>query len=164
MNLSAQAARLFERLVEHNERVVFAESCTAGLIAATLAEVPGVSEFLCGSAVTYREATKQAWLGVSADDLAKHTAVSEPVAQQMALGVLAQTPEAHIAASVTGHLGPSAPPGFDGVVYIALARRTSAGPTIVSVTRHQLRETMRRERQQEAASMVIRLVVELLDG
>ena len=102
MNPSAEALRLVERLAENNVRVVFAESCTGGLVAATLAEVPGVSEFLCGSAVTYREDTKCEWLGVSADDIARHSAVSESVAGQMAIGVLERTPEADLAASITG--------------------------------------------------------------
>ena len=155
MNPSAEALRLVEQLAERNQRVVFAESCTGGLVAATLAQVPGVSEVLCGSAVTYREATKSAWLGVSADDLSQYSAVSEPVARQMALGALEHTPEADLAASVTGHLGPDAPPELDGIIYIALAQRADSKPNIVSVTRHQLSETTRVVRQQEAACLVI---------
>ena len=154
------ATQLAKTLAEHNLRVVFSESCTAGLVAASLARVPGVSEVLCGSAVTYREATKQQWLGVSSDDLQNSSAVSEPVARQMALGVLERTPEADIAASITGHLGPNAPTEVDGVVLIGLVRRVAEKAGTVSVTRHALIQKDRVARQQEAAELVLRLVTD----
>ena len=47
-------------------RIVFAESCTGGLVAATLA-IPGISDSLCGSAVVYRLDTKTRWLGIPGD-------------------------------------------------------------------------------------------------
>ena len=160
MDAYDEAVRLSELLAAIGQRVVFAESCTGGLVAATLAQVPGISEFLCGSAVAYREATKCAWLGLSADDLAKDTAVSEPVARQMVLGVLERTPEADLAASITGHLGPDAPAEVDGVVYIGLARRAGGKTVLVSVTRHQLAHSGRIARQQEAVGLVLQCVID----
>ena len=123
------AEQLAEQLRRSGRRVVFAESCTAGLVTAALARIPGISEHVCGSAVVYRNATKTAWLGVSAEALADESIgpVSEQVAAAMADGVLARTPEADLAVSVTGHLGPDAPAHLDGVIYVGIARREGAG-------------------------------------
>lgn len=114
-------------LVERGERVVFAESCTAGLIAATLGGIPGISSSLCGSAVTYRPDTKRKWLGVKKETIKKFTTESREVVKEMALGVLRQTPEANWGVAVVGHLGPDAPSEKDGLVYFCVARRTKKG-------------------------------------
>lgn len=157
------AKQLVRRLAETGTRVVFAESCTGGLIAAELAKIPGVSEFLCGSAVTYRSDTKVQWLGVSSDDIQQHTAVSRPVALQMASGVLARTPEASMSASITGHLGPDAPPEFDGVIFVAIATRNRDGSLGEECARYQLAGSERLERQREAAELVLRAVLDKVD-
>lgn len=138
-------------------KLVLAESCTAGLAAASLAAVPGMSRFLCGSAVVYREPTKIAWLGVTEEDLAEHTAVSDLVAREMAIGVLANTPEADLALSVTGHLGPGAPAEQDGVIFLGHARRdrTGAGDSAATARQVRLVETGRVERQHEATLLVL---------
>lgn len=125
--------RLAQLLAEHQLKVVFAESCTAGLASATLARVPGISNHHCGGMVVYRNATKRQYLGISARLLAQHDAVSERIAREMAQRVLWLTPEADYAAAVTGHLGPHAPKGQDGLVYIAIARRAKrSGCTVDS--------------------------------
>jgi PncC family amidohydrolase len=155
VQLQQQADELARLLSQRRVRVVFAESCTAGLVSATLARVPGISDWHCGSAVTYRTDTKRQWLDVSAEDLRQFTAVSEPVAAQMAVGVLARTPEADYAASVTGHLGPDAPEELDGVIYIGIAGRAAGKPQNASVCRYQLQSTERVLRQQEAAALTL---------
>ena len=157
------AAQLAERLSERQLRVVFAESCTGGLVSAEMARVPGISEWLCGSAVTYRCATKSEWLDVSSADMESHTAVSEIVASQMAEGVLAKTSEAGLAISITGHLGPNAPQGFDGLVFVGVARLAPEGGADVHVQRHILKETSRIERQSEAALLVIQAALSALE-
>jgi nicotinamide-nucleotide amidase len=159
MNILNAANQLTSALAANQQRVVFAESCTGGLVAAMLAQVPGVSAVLCGSAVTYREATKEAWLGVSPDDLARYTAESEIIAEQMAIGVLQQTPEADLAASVTGHLGPDAPADVDGTVFVGIARRIEGQPVLDCVSRYTLAETERIARQHEAAKLVLERVL-----
>ena len=141
---------------------MLAESCTGGLVSAELAKVPGVSEWLCGSAVTYRCDTKVEWIGVKSEDIEQHTAVSKEVAGQMAQGVLRKTPEASLSASVTGHLGPDAPEGFDGLVFIAVAARMGSNIATVGVTRRQLQAGEREKRQAEAATMVLQLLLEEL--
>ena len=162
MTLQEIAAALAKELKEKNVRVVLAESCTAGLAAATLAQTPGVSEHFCGSAVVYREATKQAWLRVSESDLGAFSAVSEPVARQMAHGVLRNTPEADLAAAVTGHLGPDAPPDLDGVVYIAVVGRDGPRIALAEVTQRRLASTSRTDRQAEAAGWLLAALREKL--
>ncbi|TWU07353.1 Nicotinamide-nucleotide amidohydrolase PncC [Symmachiella macrocystis] len=146
---------LARTLADRQLRVVFAESCTAGLAAATLASVPGISAYLCGSAVTYRERTKQDWLRVSAEDLARFTAVSEPVVRQMAIGVLENTVEADVSAAITGHLGPDAPAEQDGVVYVAVAQRQQQTVHVTSVQRVVLESSTRGERQREATGVLL---------
>ena len=121
--LTQAAERLAGLLRQTNQRIVFAESCTGGLVSAALTRIAGISEFLCGSAVVYRLQTKSKWLGVSPDILEKPGPVSRAVAAAMAEGVLRKTPEAGIAASVTGHLGPDAPRNQDGLIYVAVALR-----------------------------------------
>ena len=155
MGLMQNAKRLGELLAAKDVRVVMAESCTAGLASAALARLPGISQWHCGSAVTYREPTKSAWLDVSPSDLQQYSAVSQPVAEQMALGVLAKTPEASYSASVTGHLGPAAPPDLDGVVFVAVAARINGGIQLIEVRQVRLAKQSRRQRQKEAAAILL---------
>lgn len=162
MSVNAHASRLADELKRRNLRAVFAESCTAGLAAAMLAEVPGISEFFCGSAVTYREATKRQWLEVSPQDLEQYTAVSEPVARQMAIGALKHTPEADVATAITGHLGPDAPAELDGVVFIAVAYRGSGGTVVRKVQRAILAADERTDRQREAAELLLATLADTL--
>ena len=139
MSLLAAARRVAKLLAALDRKVAFAESCTAGLVSASLARVPGISAYHCGGVVTYRNETKTAYLGISPQLLDRHGPVSEVVAQRMAEGVLKQTPEAWCAASVTGHLGPHAPPDLDGVVFIGLAHRaTHRGRTQIVSTVEKL--------------------------
>ena len=130
-DLVYEIAQLLKRL---ETRIVFAESCTGGLVSAALARVPGISEHLCGSAVVYRLDTKTRWLDVPNRLLLDPGPVSEPVARAMALGALRRTPEAHLAAAITGHLGPNAPVEQDGKIFIAITRREMTLPDNVTVT------------------------------
>jgi PncC family amidohydrolase len=164
-SLDAVAGELAARLIKLNHRVVFAESCTGGCVSAAMARVPGISEFLCGSAVTYRNRTKSDWLGVDENLLSEFGAVSEPVTRQMAVKVLAMTPEAHWGASVTGHLGPGSPDGLDGVVFTSVARRFDGGNIVVVQSRtHRLASSSRAIRQHESATRVLRDLCQLLCG
>src|SRR5688500_6750570 len=101
-SLDEIARRVAEELARRRLRLVLAESCTAGLISATLAKTPGISEWLCGSAVVYRNATKIAWLGVPATVMEDPGSgpVSPQCAEAMARGALDQTPEAQLSLSI----------------------------------------------------------------
>ena len=157
-NHHSVAQRLVEELARQNLKIVLAESCTGGMAAALLAGVPGVSNYLCGSAVTYRVDTKSQWLGVSADFIEAHTAESPETSLAMAIGILERTPEAEIAAAITGHLGPGAPPEKDGVVHIGIASRTGEGQKTAWES-FTLESTGRVQRQQEAVEAMLSYVL-----
>lgn len=155
-------SRVAALLRAKEQRVVMAESCTAGWVSAMLSAVPGISAYLCGSLVTYREASKQAWLGVEERVLHDHTAVSSLVTRQMAEGALLRTPEATWALAVTGHVGPDAPPQLDGVCFIAIARRKSQSAPQVDERRLELASHDRTDRQKEAARELLSRFADLL--
>jgi len=136
--LAALASSVVKQLRAQNVRLVLAESCTGGLAAALLARIPGVSEFLCGSAVVYQVETKAQWLRVSRRLLRDPGPVSAEVASAMAAGALRSTPHADVAAAVTGHLGPGAPPSQDGLVFLAFAWRLAGNSPRVAVKKLDL--------------------------
>lgn len=117
------ATQLKTRLQAADKRLVLAESCTGGLIAATLAGVPGISAVLAGSLVVYQVDSKRCWLQLDPNLLEIHDVVSQPVSQAMAEGAIRQTPHANLALAVTGHLGPQAPTELDGTAWCAICLR-----------------------------------------
>ncbi len=82
-----------------------AESCTGGLLGGRLTSVPGSSDYFRGGFVTYTNEMKQEMLGIDADLIERHTAVSEPVARAMADAARART-RSDYALSITGYAGP----------------------------------------------------------
>jgi nicotinamide-nucleotide amidase len=107
-----------------------AESCTGGLIAATLTAIAGSSDVVDRGFVTYANEAKTEMLGVPADLIASVGAVSEPVAAAMASGAIEHS-RATIAVSVTGVAGPGggSPEKPVGLVCFGLARRGAAART-----------------------------------
>ncbi len=124
-DIVAAAKDLLAICKEKNLLIATAESCTAGLIAGTLTEIPGVSSILDRGYVTYSNEAKHEMLGVSRDILKTHGAVSAQTAQAMARGVLGHS-RVHLAVSVTGIAGPDggSPEKPVGLVYFAAASRT----------------------------------------
>lgn len=106
--LVATARQLGHDLEAVGGWVTTAESCTGGLIARALTETAGSSVWFDRGVVTYSNASKQALLGVLAETLDRHGAVSEPVAAEMAEGALRPMPRDRLvlALSVTGIAGP----------------------------------------------------------
>jgi nicotinamide-nucleotide amidase len=125
--LRDEAARLLEACRKAGVRIATAESCTGGLIAALLTEIAGSSDVVERGFVTYSNEAKIESLGVPADLIAAHGAVSEPVARTMAEGALAHA-RADIAVSVTGVAGPGGGSAAKpvGLVYLAAARKGRA--------------------------------------
>lgn len=123
---------LVDWLTRLGQTVATAESCTGGLIAHTLTNVPGSSTVFPRGYVTYANEAKSDLLGVPAELLATHGAVSEPVATAMAEGCLAASGADH-AIAVTGIAGPGGGSAEKpvGTVFIALASRRHDLPTIV---------------------------------
>lgn len=103
-------------------KLATAESCTGGLIAAILTDIPGASEVLERGVITYSNASKSELLGIPAPLIARHGAVSAEVAEAMVLGVLAHAP-VELALAVTGIAGPggATPTKPVGLVFLAAA-------------------------------------------
>lgn len=117
--LTTEVARLLQA---RNRMLSTAESCTGGMIAAACTELPGSSLWFERGFVSYSNAAKTDLLGVPADLIAAHGAVSEAVARAMALGALSHS-QAQVAVAVTGVAGPSggSPDKPVGTVWLAWA-------------------------------------------
>ncbi len=101
--------------------IATAESCTGGLVSAALTDIPGSSDVFDRGFVTYSYPAKTAMLGVPADLLTAHGAVSEPVARAMAEGALAAS-GAQLAVAITGVAGPGGSEAKpEGLVWFATA-------------------------------------------
>jgi nicotinamide-nucleotide amidase len=146
------ADRLMRELAERHERFVFsrdgstideqvagllrerrsvglAESCTAGLLAARLAEPPGASQYLLGGVVAYSNEAKIELLGVPAELIEAHGAVSPEVAEAMADGALARF-ESDIGVGITGIAGPDGGTEEKPVGYVCVCVKLAGGPAI----------------------------------
>ncbi len=133
------AKRLLDICKRKNLTVATAESCTAGLVAGTLTEVPGTSSILDRGFVTYSNQAKQDMVGVSAATLKAHGAVSRETAEDMARGALAHAP-VDLAVSVTGIAGPDGGSAEKpvGLVHFAAASRSGqAGPCREALRRYR---------------------------
>ena len=121
LELAAAAEDLLARYRRAGLRIVTAESCTGGLIAACLTEVPGSSDVVERGFVTYSNEAKQELLGVPEELLRRKGAVSAEVAEAMAAGALARS-RAEVAVSVTGIAGPGGATETKpvGLVYLGL--------------------------------------------
>ena len=108
-------------------KIATAESCTGGLLAALLTEIPGSSNVFERGFVTYSNRAKEEILGIPGDVLADYGAVSEPVARMMAEGTFAAS-RANITVGITGVAGPGGgtPMKPVGTVHIAVARENRA--------------------------------------
>jgi len=128
MSPTTLAKAIVERACKQKIIIVLAESCTGGLIASALTDIPGSSAVLDRGFVTYSNDAKIDLLGVSDKTLADHGAVSAETAIAMTAGALAATPRAALAASVTGIAGPGggSPDKPVGLVHFSCQRRGNA--------------------------------------
>lgn len=122
--LEQAAKQVLEQAVARKLTLATAESCTAGALAQVLANAPGAGDNFHGGFVVYTKQNKTATLGVPAELIARHSAVSSEVAKAMAQGALEHCP-ADLAVAITGVAGPE--PDEDGnpvgLVHIAVAGR-----------------------------------------
>jgi PncC family amidohydrolase len=132
-NPTALAQRLVVELTARSHWLAVAESCTGGLLAAAVTDVPGASAVFYGGVVSYANAAKEGWLGVAPRLLATHGAVSDEVATAMVQGLLS-VPMVDLACAITGIAGPSGGTGSKpvGTVFIAVGDRDG-----VEAVRHQ---------------------------
>jgi PncC family amidohydrolase len=158
-----QVARNLARLLtRYEKRIVLAESCTAGLISAVIAQTPGISKWLCGSAVTYQSETKSAWLGLDQCWIEKYSGVSVEITRDMALAVLKKTQQADFAVAITGHLERGADPS-GCQVFVAIAERRIDDMACVFVGQHKLEGASRVARQWQAARFALHAAVDNLN-
>jgi nicotinamide-nucleotide amidase len=102
-------------------RIATAESCTGGLVSAALTDVAGSSDVFDRGFVVYSNAAKVSLLGVPADLITEHGAVSDPVARAMAAGAIKGS-DADLAIAVTGVAGPGGTDAKpEGLVWFAVA-------------------------------------------
>jgi nicotinamide-nucleotide amidase len=119
-----RATRVLELACEKETYLATAESCTGGLLAALLTDVPGCSHIFERGFVVYSDDAKCDLLGIARSKVENCGAVSEEVAREMALGALRHS-EAHVALSITGYAGPPGrdQEGEEGLVHFVVARR-----------------------------------------
>jgi nicotinamide-nucleotide amidase len=124
VSTSALARSLLDLCRSRKLMIATAESCTGGLVAAALTEIPGSSDVIDRGFVTYSNEAKRAMLGVEASTLQTFGAVSKETAIQMAVGALERA-DVDLAVSITGIAGPGgATPGKPvGLVHFACAAR-----------------------------------------
>lgn len=103
--LEQAGVRLGKLLQEQGRTIATAESCTGGWVAKVLTDRAGSSAYVMAGLVTYSNGAKQALLGVSADTLEQHGAVSEPVVRQMVAGAV-QAAGVDVAVAISGVAGP----------------------------------------------------------
>ena len=140
-------------------RIATAESCTGGLLVARLTDLPGASDYVTGAVVSYSNTAKADLLGVDPALIAEHGAVSEPVAEAMALGALRRF-AADTAVAITGIAGPGgATPGKPvGTVCfcVALGPPDQAGLMLTRTTRLPGERADVRERSTTVAMHLLR--------
>lgn len=144
---------LLKKAAEKSVSFGFAESCTGGLISASVAALPGVSHFFMGSVIAYSNDVKHRLLNVSKNDLQNYGAVSEEVALAMANGARVQL-NVDWAVSVTGIAGPDggSPQKPVGTVCFAVC-----GPEFAK-TQKMLFEGSRQEIQKQSAVFALDLL------
>ena len=132
--LKSRAQEIVKLARERKMTLATVESCTAGTLAHLLSQPEGASDVLHGGFIVYTKENKTAAVGVPAELIKKHTAVSAQVAHAMATGGLERCP-ATIVAAITGVAGPERDEDGNpvGLVYVAAAARDGR----VKVARHE---------------------------
>lgn len=153
------AEKLVGYLKEHGLQIAVAESCTGGLLASALVDVPGASQVFEEGFVTYSDYAKRKNLGVTAETLENYTAVSCPTAEEMAEGLMKKT-RVGVTVATTGYAGPE--PGEDGTpagtVYIGVCYKEHAQGY------HLRLEGSRNEVRSKAVEEALSLVMETLQS
>ena len=126
MELQPLAEDLVTQLAKQKQSLTTVESCTGGLVFATMTDITGASAVMERGFITYSNDAKQHLVGVQETTLKAHGAVSEQVAREMATGGCERSSDGAISVALTGIAGPGG--GSDakpvGLVYIAIADST----------------------------------------
>jgi nicotinamide-nucleotide amidase len=154
-DLRDRAAGLVKVYSERKLKIATAESCTGGLVAALLTEIPGSSAVVERGFVTYSNEAKTELIEVPAELIASHGAVSEPVARAMAEGAL-KFSRADVAVAITGIAGPggATPTKPVGLVHFGLARKGAETRHLERRYGDLGRETVRRRAVEDALALL----------
>ncbi len=160
LSQTALAEKLVLLAREKNITFGAAESCTGGLISATVTDISGASAVFWGGIVSYDNSIKEKLLGVKSETLATVGAVSPETAEQMAMGAV-RALSVDFAVSVTGIAGPGGgtPTKPVGLVYVATASKNG----VISVKENHFdgnREEVREQTVETALSMLISAIEE----
>ncbi|QRM27421.1 CinA family protein [Microvirga sp. VF16] len=153
--MTNRAAALLDAYKGKGLKIATAESCTGGLVAALLTEISGSSAVVERGFVTYSNEAKTELIGVPADLIAAHGAVSEPVARAMAEGALAHS-RADVAVGITGVAGPTGGTAAKpvGLVHFGLARKDAATVHLERRYGSLSRENVRRRAVEDALALL----------
>lgn len=155
--LADLATAVMRRINTDRLTVATAESCTGGLLASLLTDLPGLSAAFDRGFVTYAEAAKCDMLGIAPVAIARHGVVSREIAIAMADGVLAHS-AADLAVAITGFAGAAGPDDEEGLVHLAARRRSAT-----LITREAHYGPIGRERVRlRAVHAALELLAELL--
>lgn len=154
------ARQIIELLTEAKKTIVTAESCTGGMIAAALTDIPGASAAVYGGYITYANAAKSRMIHVQARLIRDYGAVSNQVARAMADGAR-NTARADYAVAVTGIAGPDG--GSDkkpvGLVYVAVSTELAT-----VVIEHKFGDLGREEIRKASVKAALDVVIQVLNG
>jgi nicotinamide-nucleotide amidase len=153
--MTNRAATLLDAYRDKGLKIATAESCTGGLVAALLTEISGSSSVMERGFVTYSNEAKIELIGVPAELIAAHGAVSEPVARAMAEGALAHS-RADVAVGITGVAGPTGGTATKpvGLVHFGLARKGAATIHLERRYGDLGREIVRRQAVEDALALL----------
>lgn len=150
---------LLDALHEHGLTLSAAESCTGGLIAKRITDIPGCSDVFFGGCVTYTNEIKQKLLGVKSETIQRYTAVSSQVAMEMAKGVRERT-GSDIGISATGIAGPGGATENTpvGTVYLGISTSDGEQYRKLSLSSNRSRDFIRIVSATNAYDMVIKYI------
>ena len=164
--LRRQAAAELARLgADGGFQLVLAESCTGGLIAASLTGVPGASKWFCGSSVVYQEASKFAWLKISDKLIEQYSAESAEATAAMSRAILEVTPHATLSLATTGHL--EADPQRarpEPHIFVSISSREGGPRDSSQAIEMPLAGASRPDRQEEATAIAMQSLRDFLGG
>lgn len=144
MDISCVEERVFQLMGEQKKTFATAESCTGGDIARRFTDIPGASEFYVGGCVTYTDEVKARVLGIDPELIREHTAVSAPVAREMAERIRTMT-GADYAVSTTGLAGPDGDGIHEvGTVFCGLATEEKTEVIELHLGENRTRDYIRR--------------------
>jgi nicotinamide-nucleotide amidase len=160
--VTAAATELVKLCIERKLTIATAESCTGGLVAGAITEVPGSSAVLDRGFVTYSNDAKQQMLGVPAETLRDYGAVSRQTAEAMAQGALTKA-KVDLAVSITGIAGPGGGSAEKPVGLVHFAAVTRDGTTMHAgkIFRGEKKDLTRTEIRQKSVLQALDMLLEL---